>query len=332
MSNIEVRVQQHNSRSFMWIFPVVLAVAVGILAWGIFIMARHHEQQTILAAGSVSILAILAAWVLTSTLRAAAAQRSADLQNISAALDTKLQAITAILNQISEQQLISERAKAIAFRESERDALRRAIAEETTRKDWDAALVLAEQMETTFGYKLEADRVRTDIARLRETDLRTQVSEGMNAIDRYCRGEQWTLAVREAERLMAAFPDDALTQKLLQDVESRRQNLKRQLLEAWNQSVSNHDVDGAIETLKQLDMYLTPAEVQSLQDTARQIFKDKLMQLGQQFGAAMKNHNWSDALRLGEAIMNEFPNSRMAQEVRDKIALLRQRAAAPQPA
>lgn len=324
--------EQRNSPSLMWIYPVMLLLAVGLLVWGVCLMAIHHEQQTILAAGSISVLGVLAAWVLTLKLQAAQDQKAAHLQGLAGSIETRLQNVHAVLNQISEQQLISERAKAIAFRESEREALRRAIAEETAHKDWDAAMILVSEMETVFGYKQEAERIRQEIGRQRETDVRAHVADGMAAIDKFCRGEQWSLALREADRLMLAFPGDPLTQRLAQDVEIRRQNLKRQLLEAWNESVTRHDVDGAIEILKQIDTYLTPAEVEALQDTARQIFKDKLMQLGQQFAIAMKNHHWSDTVKLGEAIMAEFPNSRMAQEVQEKMALLRERAAAPEAA
>lgn len=321
--------EQRNSPSVMWIFPIIFLLALGLCAWGTRVIATHPEQHVLFAAGAVSVLGVAAAWVLAVRLHAANTERSSQLHALTTSLETKLQLLHAALNQVSEQQLISERAKAIAFRESEREALRRAIAEETSRKDWDAALILVNEMETVFGYKLEADRIRQEIAKQRATDVRSQVSDGMAAIDKFCRGEQWSLALREADRLMRAFPDDPLTQNLAKDVEIRRQNLKRQLLEAWNDAVSRHDVDGAIEILKQLDIYLTPTETDALQDTARQIFKDKLMQLGRQFAIAMKNHAWPDAVKLGEAIMAEFPNSRMAQEVREKITLLRERAAAP---
>ncbi|MGE5612075.1 MAG: hypothetical protein ACM359_22700, partial [Bacillota bacterium] len=221
---------------------------------------------------------------------------------------------------------------AIAFRENEREALRRAIREETAKNDWESALVLAGQIETVFGYKQEADRIREEIRVQREMEVRKQVNEGLVVIDRHCRAEQWTLALHEAERLMTAFPDDAQAQRLPQEIEARRQNLKKQLLQAWNEAVDRHDIDGSIEVLKQLDNYLTPAEAQSIQEQARQVFKDKLLLLGQQFTMAVKNHGWAEAIRLGESIMAEFPNSRMAQEVKEKMDLLRQKAALPEPA
>jgi hypothetical protein len=98
------------------------------------------------------------------------------------------------------------------------------------------------------------------------------------------------------------------------------------LLDSYNDAVSRHDVDGSIEILKKLDAYLTPAEAETMQESARQVFKDKLLLLGQQFTLSVRDHNWNEAIRLGESIVKEFPNSRMAQEVRDKMDLLRQRA------
>ncbi|HEX2971384.1 MAG TPA: hypothetical protein VHP11_03575, partial [Tepidisphaeraceae bacterium] len=200
------------------------------------------------------------------------------------------------------------------------------------KSDWSAALILANEIETVFGYKQEADRIREEIRVQREMEIRKQVNEGLVVIDRHCRGEQWTLALQEAQRLMQAFPDDAQAQRLPQEIEARRQNLKKQLLQAWNEAVDRHDIDGSIEILRQLDSYLTPAEAQASQDQARQVFKDKLLLLGQQFAIAMKNRAWAEAIRLGESIISEFPNSRMAQEVREKMDLLRQKAAQPEPA
>jgi hypothetical protein len=66
-----------------------------------------------------------------------------------------------------------------------------------------------------------------------------------------------------------------------------------------------------------------------MQETARSVFKEKLNNMGKQFGQAVQEHRWVDAIRVGEAVIREFPNSRIAQEVRENMDSLRQRAAAP---
>jgi hypothetical protein len=56
------------------------------------------------------------------------------------------------------------------------------------------------------------------------------------------------------------------------------------------------------------------------------VFKEKLANLGKQFSTAVQDHRWIEAIRVGETVMREFPNSRIAQEVRENMDSLRQRA------
>ena len=104
------------------------------------------------------------------------------------------------------------------------------------------------------------------------------------------------------------------------------------MLDSWNDAVTRHDVDGSIEILKQLDTYLTPKEAEGMQETARHIFREKLNTLGKQFATAVQEHRWAEAIRVGDAIVRDFPNTRIAQEVREKMDVLRKRAAEPEAA
>jgi hypothetical protein len=309
----------------------VLVFALGLLGWGIYLMGVDRADRAIFAAGCVCVIAVLLVWFLTINLRAGGDQVQARLEALLGPVGERLQQLSVLLNLVSEQQLISERAKAIAFRESERDAVRRAIREDMARKDYDAALMLANEIESVFGYKQEADQFRAEIQALRQAGIRRELDAGLLAIDNHCRGEQWTQAMREAERLAGLYSGDAQASRLPQDVENRRQAHKRQLLESWQAAVLRHDIDASIEILRQLDLYLTPQEAQAMQEPARQVFKDKLLLLGQQFTLAVKEHRWAEAIRVGETIGTEFPNSRMALEVREKMDLLRQRAAEHEP-
>jgi hypothetical protein len=97
-------------------------------------------------------------------------------------------------------------------------------------------------------------------------------------------------------------------------------------LKEWDQAVQRNEVDRGIAILKELDHYLTPNEAAALQESARGVFRAKLHNLGVQFSLAVSESNWAEALRVGEQIQAEFPNSRMATEVRDRIHLLAKRA------
>jgi hypothetical protein len=85
-------------------------------------------------------------------------------------------------------------------------------------------------------------------------------------------------------------------------------------------------VDEGIKILVELDNYLTREEAKSFEDSARNVFRAKLMQLGMQFQFAVREQRWRDALEIGVQIIEEFPNTRMSKEVSDAMDGLRRRA------
>ena len=82
---------------------------------------------------------------------------------------------------------------------------------------------------------------------------------------------------------------------------------------------------GGLEILKELDLYLTPNEGLALQEAAREVFRTKLHNLGVQFALAVAGKDWAKAIGTGRGIMDEFPNSKMAEEIRDRWDALEQK-------
>ena len=105
-----------------------------------------------------------------------------------------------------------------------------------------------------------------------------------------------------------------------------RDGHKKVLLSRWDEAVTNNQIDEGIEILHLLDNYLSPTEAAALEEAARGVFRAKLSGLGVQFKMRVTEKKWDEALRIGKEIVDEFPNSRMAQEVRDKLGVLEQRA------
>jgi hypothetical protein len=319
------------SWSFAWIFPVVFVLSVALFAGGIYLAAVGKGFE-ILAAGSLSVIVVLVTWPLATCIRCAreVAHRQVE-QTINPILE-RLEQFSIMLNLISEQQLISDRAKAVAFRDKDRDALRRAIQEEIAKSDWEAALLLAADIEKSFGSKQEADQFRLEIEQRFDENVQKQIGQVVAAIDRHVRSEQWQVAFDEAHQLAARFPTNDQARNMPQEVEGRRQQHKRQLIDSWHDAVQRKDWDGAIEILKKLDLYLTPTEAESFQETARGVFKEKLNNLRTQFSMAVQDHHWADAVRVGDIIIRDFPNTQMAKEVRESMDALRERAANPEVA
>lgn len=313
-------------------YAILLVLGAGLLIAGSAMSGRLGGSMlwlVLASIGSALLIGALLLWPVAALLERL--QRIAEAQNdaTNKLLDDRLQQVSILLTLISEQQLLSDRAKVVAFRDKDRDALRRAIQEEILRQDWEAAMVLANDMEGTFGYAQEAERIRQEIRNNKDGTIRKQIAENLATIDRHTRAELWGDAIREAEKLMVRFPGHELVRNLPAEIEARRGGHKKQLLDAWQEAVARHDVDGSIEMLKKLDPYLTAAEAESMQETARGIFKEKLNTLRQSFSAAVQDHRWGEAIRHGDAIIREFPNSRIATEVQEKMGALRQRASEP---
>ncbi len=230
------------------------------------------------------------------------------------------------LQTIADNVQLSDTARALAHRDRERAALRLAINEEIVRGDIEAAYALVEQLEARHGYRNEAARLRreVDLCRARETSYKLQ--EAVEQVRRHIAAQEWDRARREMDRLLAQHPNNSDVLDLPKLFTIRRGDHKRRLLKEWDQSVQRNEVDRGIAILRELDQYLTPNEAAALEESARGVFRTKLHNLGLQFSLAVSEHNWREALAVGREIVEEFPNSRMAGEVRERLDVLARRA------
>lgn len=233
---------------------------------------------------------------------------------------------SAMLEAIAENTRISDSAKSLARRDQELDALREAIRDDIRKEKWEAGLTLIDEMERRFGYKEEADRVREELDDARNDRIQSRLSEAVEMIESHFISHEWERAQREIDRLVNALPDDSRVLSLQDRIKTLKDQHKQELKAAWDDAVRRHDTDHAIDILKELDVYLSPAEAQSLQTSARNVFKEKLLQVGIQFRFAVTERRWQDALTTGLELIRDFPNARMANEVREAMDTLRERA------
>ena len=313
-----------NNRN--WVYVVAFLAACATFGAGMY-LGIQDKGWAVLAAGCACVVGVLAAWPLASLLGSSGQAAQGRQENVIASLNDRLLHIATKLDTITEQQLVSDRAKAVAYRDKDRDALRKAIRQDLDRKDWEGALVLADIMEREFGYKQEADAIRVEINAHRADVIGKMIMAAAQTIDKLCRGERWNEANRAADKLIAQFPDNEQVNKLPQEIDTRRQQHKKQLIDSWHDAVSRKDVDGGLEILKKMDPYLTAMEAAAIQESARNMFKEKLHALSAQFEQWVKDHKWNEAIRVGDQIMRDFPNSGIAGELRERMDSLRQRLA-----
>lgn len=317
--------------TFYWAYGLALLISVGLIAGGAYLVSQSGNYA-LLTVGAAGLVGVLVTWPLAAHLRCFRSASSGQAEQALSSINERFEQFSIMLNLISEQQLLSDRAKTVAFREKDSDALRRAIQDEMFKQNWEVALSLANEMGAEFGYKQEADRLAYEIEERHQEVIAKQVNDVQVVVDRHIRGEMWDEAIKEAKKTAKLFPYNVRAIAMPDEVAARKDAHKKQLIDSWNDSVGRHDVDGAIEILKRLDNYLTPTEAEAYQETARSVFKEKIGILRTQFSVAVQDHKWAEAVRLGEQITTDFPNSQMAKEVRDMMDTLKTRAQGLEPA
>src|SRR5579884_3812605 len=119
-----------------------------MIGFGIRLLVQSdYRDLFMLGAGCVALCIVICAWPITSAINRYAARSR---EEMCGPISERLDQMAILLNLMSEQQLLSDRAKAVAFREKDREALRRAVQEEMGRQDWEAAEALADDMERLF--------------------------------------------------------------------------------------------------------------------------------------------------------------------------------------
>ncbi len=224
---------------------------------------------------------------------------------------------------------MSEAAKSLLFREREIEAMNDLLHEHLLHQEYAKAEALADDVARRFGYAEQVAGMRAEIARSRESTAEQKIDAAVERINRQIDSRSWTAALRNAERLLKLMPDSPRVAALPQLIHDARAEHKRDLLASYGEAVKNGDIDLSIELLRELDKYLTPQEAAALEDSARGVFRAKLHNLGVQFAIRVTEEQWAEAVAIGEEIVSEYPNSRMAEEVRMKMETLRMLAAPP---
>jgi hypothetical protein len=243
-------------------------------------------------------------------------------------LETLLEDQAANAHRLVDLSSLSDRAKSLIYRDREIEAFRETVQADLTRQDYASAVQHIEAIEKIFGSAEEAERLRKELEDSRKATQDEKIDQAIVRLQRIVDQHDWAHAQREAQRIVQIFPDHAKVASLPQRIENARLRTKRDLLQQYGEAVGKNDVEKGVKLLRELDRYLTPQEAAALAESARGVFHAKLLNLGVQFSIHVADQRWDDALSTGEEIIRDFPNTRMSQEVGEKIDLLRQRAAA----
>ncbi|MBC8482063.1 MAG: hypothetical protein H8D47_05300 [Planctomycetes bacterium] len=273
----------------------------------------------------VALMLFMAVFLLSSKLQHKLNQIEENSQFLEKIVST-LEKNRNMLLQINQSTHLSEEVKSIVFRDSERQSIREAVFDKLQQKDFDTTYKMIDEVSKNTKYKELAGQLKIEADRYRDATDKERTAQIINHIDKLIENHQWAKASMHIERLIRSEPKSQEAKNIRRKLIEKKNERKRILLAAWDDAVKREDTDRSLEILKELDMYLTPNEGLALQEAARDIFKNKLHSLGVQFSLAVSEKDWTKALKAGEQITRDFPNSRMAQEISENIDALHNKA------
>ncbi len=241
-------------------------------------------------------------------------------------LSRRLRDVQDAVRVISEQAALSDDARRVLNRSTEREMLRRAIEQDIEQREWEAAIVLCDELSNRFGYRADAEELRGRIAAERSTETDAAVREGIAIIDGMLLQRRWTDADAEAARLARLYPHQRRAQGLAAHVDAARQEFKTEARQRFVAAAAEDRIEEAMALLRDLDGLLNDQESLPLRDMARNVIAKARDQLGTQFREALDEQDWADAATIGKRIIAEHPNTKMAAEARQMLDSLLARA------
>lgn len=290
-------------------YTFVLVASIGLILAGAGALG-FSAQTEVRMAGYFGLFLFLTAaplaWMLAVRGRTEARDR----------LPRQVEALADAVRLLHDQSALSDDARRVLNRRVERDLLCRAIEEDIQTENWDAAIVLCNELAGRFGYRAEAEEFRARIEAGRAEIQDRRVRESIANLDGLIVQRRWDAALQEAARVQRLFPESPKVERLRERVTQARsvykEDLERRFLDAANQS----RIDEAMALLKELDLYLIETEAEEFREVARGVIGKARENLGAQFKIAVRDRRWSAAAGVGRRIIAEFPNTRMAAEVR----------------
>ncbi|MCH8119910.1 MAG: hypothetical protein IIC00_09305 [Planctomycetes bacterium] len=311
---------------FKW-HIVIICVALAIVALltiytNIFQVTETNllRQLVLMLGGLVFISALLAMLSKLFKILEMLRDNSTKLEEVAGSLEK----IHTGLTQINHFTRVSETAKAIAFRDADRQSLRDAVFEKLQQQDFNAAQEIIDEIAKCPEYQELAEELRAQAEKYHTVNNQELMNQLIAHIGKLLNDCQWVRASAQIEGLIKAYPDFERAKSMRQILLDKKQERKKILLAAWDDAVKQQETDRSLEILKELDLYLTPNEGLALQEAARDVFRTKLHNLGVQFSIAVAEKRWTSALDVGQQIITDFPNSKMSEEIHGKLEVLKQ--------
>ena len=297
------------------LLALLLVVYAAALALSVY-LAMTGEYR--LGAGGVLLVLTMAPIAFSFALGGSRRQQTLLIERV--------EELTHAVRVFTDHAALSDDARRVLSRGNDRVLLTQAIEEDVAAGNLDSAMILVNELAERFGFREEAEHHRRSIEAMRSETTERRINEAIQYLDGLILRRKWDEAFADASRLLRLYPDSQRVFGLRGRIEmaqrSHRDDLERQFLLA----AQEERTDEALALLRELDAHLSPSEAEPLRELARGVIGKAKENLGASFRLAVQDRRWAEAARVGERIIAEFPNTRMAAEIRDVIDGIRRRA------
>ena len=327
---------------YVAVITSLVLLGLGAASWAALatvLLMGGSSWQTVIAAGLSALAMLVAAlWAVVGygVIRLIHANEAGVQRSVGrlSRIETLIHAQTESIQELAPAVAMSDRAKSVIYHEQELVAIRDAFPDALIRQTYEAAEGLIPRIAENPSYASEADRMRAELVKSRKATESEKIDAAIERIGQILgqmdlAPKDWARAEQATRRMLQMYPENPKVAGLPERIQVARTKHKRSLLQAYNEAVMKNDVDSGIALLQSLDQYLTAQEAAAMEESARGVFRAKLHNLGVQFALCVTDERWEQAVTVGEQIVAEYPNSRMAQEVREKMDRLRTLATAP---
>ena len=308
----------HSNGSFAPLLaPIAGVIAAATLATVAIVVPEHRFAGPMLTgaiAGGIAALALLGVTARRGSTTTVESGSNVDAHDLATRLA-----------RIDEHVMLSDSSKRLLYRDRELDLVRMMLERDIASGDHDAALHLVEELGSQFGRLEEAEGHRARIESIRQAEVQSRVNAGMQTIRRHLANGDWASASAEADRLHRVLPDAPGLEGLGNQIGSARvrhaAEIERRMREAYTEGM----IDDAMRLLRELDRHLEGDEATRVVDVAQAIIVSHRDLVGRRFRDAVSEKRWPAAIELGEAIVRDYPNTRMAEETTGLLPGIRAR-------
>ncbi len=321
------RKHRHSLRSCCHIIFAFLVLAASVLLLIGSLIRSENGQSAVTVIGKVLLYAagFFGIFAILQLLFEIALSMKVNGEKLDNAVEM-LSRESNLLAQVSQASRLSDTAKEIVYRDAEQMELGEAVLTKLHQHDFDDAITMIGAMAESPKYQELSQRLQVKAEKFRTATEEGRVNQIITHIEDLFDQKLWIQAAAQIENLMHNFPYSEKPKTMPVRLQERKDRHKLDLLADWDIAIRNKETDRGLEILKELDLYLTPAEALALRESASTVFKTKLHNMGVDFSVAIAEKDWDKALYTGRQIMQRFPNSRMAAEIRSKMDILLERS------